>query len=274
MNANSRSEMVGRFLAGGLSGEEIEMFRELLEKDAFLRQELEEEAGIEALSHLAFARDETQHNYDHLIDKAIHQGKKQGSTSTAFWINVYAVAATITLLALGVHAISIALSKNTRLRASENASDYVSVPRDGKSLTWLSPNAVLLTEPGTRAHLKDGEESRKQVVIAQGNAFFDIPELRGAPVSVITPHTAITINNTVVRIVVTELETEISVFEGDVEVVHRDDRDRILHLATGGTGFADHRTLQMTNSLDSEMCQRRVSLFRTYVGWVKNQMKG
>jgi ferric-dicitrate binding protein FerR (iron transport regulator) len=82
------------------------------------------------------------------------------------------------------------------------------------------------------------------------------------------------VEGTVFRVVVTELETEIMVLEGAVEVVHRSSPGSFRRLAAGRTGFADHRSLQSSAALTPELCERRTTLLRTYVEWVEHQMRG
>ena len=71
-----------------------------------------------------------------------------------------------------------------------------------------------------------------------------------------------------------ELETEIMVLEGMVEVVHRNDLDSPQMLMAGGTGFADFKSLQRMANLTPEICERRTSMLRTYVGWIQKQVHG
>lgn len=274
LNSHDNEQLIRRFLAGELREKELAEFQDLLQKDPELRNRLDAESGTEALVHDAAGSPAPDIRYKAIVDRTVGtlDTERRG---TGAWLKVYAVAATLLLMVLGGYALRMRSPMEPGPSVSEQTTGSpVHIRENAKSITRLARNAVLVSEQGTKAQVMKRDDGSVQVVIAQGNAFFDVASLDGSELDVVTPHSAMTLHGTVFRVVVTELETEISVLEGAVEVVHRNHLDSPRLLMAGVTGFADFSSLQTAQPMAPEMCERRKSLLRTYVGWVQEQMNG
>lgn len=277
LSTEERNKLINRFLSGEMSGEEYGAFRRAVREDPCLRRELEGESAVDALLHDSAGCAETDIRYESYVDRAVGSVHVPGDTSGAHLrLRIYALAATLVIVALGgyvLSTLSIRREKASSLGITSQGG-YLSVPREGKSVTRFAGSAVLVAEEGTKARVLEEGEGLVKVVVAQGNVCFDLSGEHSTEVSVVTPHGAVMPQGTVFRVVVTELETEVTVLEGAVEVVHRKRPNSPQVVSSGGTAMADFRTLQTAELLDRRICRRRTALLRTYVGWVRDQMEG
>jgi hypothetical protein len=279
LTIDDKKRMVERFLSGEMRQPELAAFTAALEHDSELRLLLDAESGMEGLLHDALKAPLSVMQYETLTDRTLGLTKEKTASGGDRWLHIYAIAATLLIMVMGGY--TFITSKNMKnVTAGVNAplpSRTVTTPhkmRSGKTIIHVTPTTLLLAEEGTKSHVIHDGDSAIQIVISQGNACFDVAKNEQLPITVATPHTAITLNGSVTRIVVTELETEVSVLEGEVEVVHRYDQDAARELPVGASIFADFKTLQAAEALAPAVCESRTTIFRAYVAWVQQQAHG
>lgn len=158
--------------------------------------------------------------------------------------------------------------------AAANA-HYRTVPQNGKSITRLSQQALLVSEEGTKARVTADSGNGISVIFAQGNAVLDITDSNRTAISIVTPHGIIICDKAMVcNVVVTELETEVTVLAGSIEAAHRNDPATSILLTTGSVGYADYTALQVVEPLTMALCKQRTVLLRAYIAWVQQQAHG
>jgi ferric-dicitrate binding protein FerR (iron transport regulator) len=203
------------------------------------------------------------------MGKPVSSGKKK-NVLAGHWMQLYAIAATL-LLFIACAYISIIRKGSTVQPHLVNAG----YSHSGKSIYQLSDGAFFLSEEGSKVRIMRGENNfPEHVILSQGNICFDISGIEPDTITVATPHAAVVLSKrTVTRLVVTELETEVTVLEGNAEVIHRYHRDKQQKLAAGGTVYADFNAVQVAQNLAPEVCQSRTSIFKTYISWVQKQAR-
>lgn len=277
-NIQEKKQLVTEFLSGEMKPERIVRFEKMCRKDSELRALLEKHAAMDALLYEQQGTSATEGNYREMVDEILfgnEAGKKNRRVS--FWLRAYAIAATLLVVLSG----GLLLQKNTNQQSLKRSKAETvgipgshPIPQSGKSITRITSDAVLISEEGTRARVVTVGDTAATVIIAQGNVSLDVKGTSGGTYSVVTPHTAVTLHGTVIRAVVTELETEINVLEGSVEVVHRYNSDVTRRLHAGHIVFADSRSLETETRLTPEVCSSRKNLLRAYVQWVQEQKNG
>jgi len=276
---NEKTRDVERYLLGEMGEEEILQFKKRMDDDRELREILERESGVEAA---ILGSQECRVNdirFSKAIDRALALQQSTGPRGKRVpdWLVVYAIAATLVLVLLGGYSIRLLLKESShvaKVASHTIGKGSIAIPQKGKSITKLTDNAVLVTEEGTKAQVIKTADSAINVLVAQGNACFDVPNNNHLEITIATPHMAVTLNSAVVRLIVTELETEIVVLDGSAEVVHRYSTETSHTLLAGNTGFADYRLWKATSSLTPEVCENKTALLRTYVDWVRKQAHG
>lgn len=271
MAESERRKQIEYFLSGKMNTEDLTAFSKMLDLEPQLRSELEHESGIDALLYNAGTSTETDQSFitalDKVMGKPVSSGKKK-NVLAGHWMQLYAIAATL-LLFIACAYISIIRKGSTVQPHLVNAG----YSHSGKSIYQLSDGAFFLSEEGSKVRIMRGENNfPEHVILSQGNICFDISGIEPDTITVATPHAAVVLSKrTVTRLVVTELETEVTVLEGNAEVIHRYHRDKQQKLAAGGTVYADFNAVQVAQNLAPEVCQSRTSIFKTYISWVQKQ---
>jgi len=277
---NERAKLMERFLTGTMDAEELRTFTDMLEHEPQLRSELERESGVDALLHNAGTGTLADKRFDAALDRAVGKAvplpsKKQGILR-GHWMQLYALAASLLLVASGMYIVASRQQTSVASAGNEKGPDMLqreNCRHDGKSIYRLSDRALFLSEEGSKVKVIPGDDSAVNVVLSQGNVCFDIGDDDPHTITVATPHAAVILSKrAVTRVVVTELETEIAVLEGNAEVIHRYHRNHPRELATGGTVFADFKTVQVAQNLAPEVCESRTNMFKAYVSWVQKQV--
>jgi ferric-dicitrate binding protein FerR (iron transport regulator) len=275
-NQNDKKHDVERFLTGEMGEKDALQFRKRCSNDSELKQELEQESGVDAL--LSDSGNVAMHDvrFSAVVDRVLGSNDSQSSKKGPLWLYVYAVAATLVLALLGGYGIRSLLplpSKGASTIETGKAGEVV-IPSTGRTVTRLAEKALFVSEQGTKAKVVKRNGNSIQVLIAQGNICFDVSETGDREIIVATPHTAIAVQGAVTRVVVTELETEISVLDGMAEVVHRYDSGTTRVMPAGSTCFADFQKLETTAILTREVCENKTNMFRDYVTWIQKQARG
>jgi hypothetical protein len=276
LTIDDKKLMVERFISGLMEEKELAEFTSALERDGELRSLLDVASGTEALLHAAVKTPASNFRYEQLTDRMFGPNEVKTVSAGSRWLPVYAVAATLVIMLMGGYIFvngrnMPAVTADANVKAAGSPVALPQKMRSGKSIIRLTPTTLLLAEEGTKSRIIRDADSAVHIVISQGNACFDVAKSERLPITVATPHTAIVLNGSVTRVVVTELETEVSVLEGSVEVVHRYDGAATRELSVGGSIFADFTTLQTADALTLEACESRKSMFRAYVAWVQQQ---
>jgi hypothetical protein len=275
---HGKKQLVAEFLNGEMKPEKIAWFETMCRKDMELQELLEKNATMDALLYEQHSTCGNEEKYPEMVDALLFGNEvMKKSRRVSFWLRAYAVAATLLVVLSG----GLLLQKNiTRQSLKRSDAEPVRIPgshpipQSGKSITRITSDAVLISEEGTRARVVSVGDTATTVIVAQGNVSLDVKGTSGGAYTVVTPHTAVTLHGTVVRVVVTELETEINVLEGSVEVVHRYNTDVARELHAGHIVFADSRSLETETRLTPEVCNSRKNLLRAYVQWVQEQKNG
>lgn len=275
MTESERRKQIERFLSGKMDADALNVFKEKLDLEPQLRSELECESGIDALLYNAGSSTGTDQSFITALDKVMRKPVSQGRSKNVLsgrWMQLYAIAATLLLAVAGIYVAKI--REGTVVQSYPNLVN-AQANRSGKSIYKLFGSAFFLSEEGTKVRIIRGEnEFPDQVILSQGNVCFDVSGIEPNTITVATPHAAVVLSKSVVtRVVVTELETEVAVLDGNAEVIHRYHLDKLQELAAGGTVYIDFNTLQVAHNLAPEVCQSRTSLFRTYISWVQKQAR-
>lgn len=276
MSESENRKQIERFLSGKMDTEALATFYDMLIHDPQLRCELERESGVDALLHNASTSSEADQSFitalDKVMAKPVFPGREDKKALTGHWMQLYAIAATLLLVIAGLY-IAI-IRKDKSVQSYPNFVNLVS-SRNGKSIYHLSDGTFFLSEEGSKIRIIQGEKKfPNHVILSQGNVSFDVSGIEPNTITVATPHAAVVFSKrAVTRMVVTELETEVAVFEGNAEVIHRYHRDKLQELGAGGTVYVDFDAVQVAQNLAPEVCQSRTSLFKAYISWVQKQAR-
>ena len=280
---NKQKERIEEFFNGEMDSAAIEKFEKQCRKDPELQVLLDEKSGLEALllehkgEHAAGGHYAGGH-YNDMIDEILYSKEKQHIISrNSIWLRVYAIAATLLVVLSG----SLLLQKNLvkyqlehTVKKTEYIPENITIPQSGKSIARIADNAFMVSEEGTRVKVLESGDSAATIIIAQGNVSLDVRGTTVNTYTVVTPHMAVTLHGTVVRLVVTELETELNVLEGSVAIVHRYDHSVTRELEAGHIVFADCKSLKTETRLTPEVCESRIEMLRAYVRWIEEQKNG
>jgi len=273
-DSGKRDEVLRRFLTGDIEGEELVEFQSVLHNDPDIRRRLNKTSGFEALMYDAVGQPVNDIRYSAVADKVVN-GTRDVNRAAPTWLKLYALAATIVLVVVGGLLLeSRVVPESSAPTATTDHNRPATLRQNAKSITRLAPDAVFVSEEGTKARVIKDADSVVNVVIAQGNTWFDVASRHNRQVHVVTPHGAASLHEAVFRIIVTELATEILVFDGMVEVVHREHRDSPEVLLAGSMGYADFLSINTAQTLNIDICQQRKLLLQTYLGWVREQVQG
>lgn len=273
-----QKELIQEFYNGEMDAAAVEKLEKMSRKDPELQTLLNEKSGMEALlleqkgDHISGGR------YSDIVDNVLY-GKATGNyvVRSSLWLRGYAIAATLLVVLAG----GILLRKNFVKyqvehvqKTTEHVPENIAIPQSGKSIARIADNAMMVSEEGTRVKVLESGDSATTIIVAQGNVSLDVRGNVDGDYTVVTPHIAVTLHGTVVRTVVTELETEINVLEGSVSVVHRYDHSASRELEAGHIVFADYKSLKAETRLTQEVCESRIAIFRAYVRWIQEQKNG
>lgn len=280
LTESERKKLIEDFLGGIMNSEALSTFTDMLKHDSKLRHELERESGVDALLHGTASASIADQYFSNALNSAIRKQVSINTVKKGFslnWMKIYALAASMLLALAGVYIAS--LHKTSMIKELFSVNDHESSMNvafnSGKSIYRLSNGSLFLSEEGSKLRVLHGDNSAINVVLSQGNVCFEMSKSDSNTITVATPHAAIILSNrNITRIVVTELETEIAVLEGNAEVVHRFHRDQQKELAAGGTVFAGFDAVQVVQSIAPEICENRTNMFKAYISWVQKQARG
>lgn len=273
-----RKDLIEEFYNGEMDPAAVEKLERQSRKDPELRTLLNEKSGLEAL--LLDQKDDrvSGKRYADIVD-GILGDKTAGNViiRSSLWLRGYAIAATLLVVLTG----GVLLRKNmvkyqvehTR-KTTASVPENIAIPQSGKSVARIADNATMVCEEGTRVKVLESGDSAATIIIAQGNVCLDVRGTISDAYTVVTPHMAVTLHGTVVRMVVTELETEVNVLEGSVAVVHRYDHSTSRMLEAGHIVFADCKSLKTETRLSRDVCESRIVMLRAYVRWIQQQKNG
>ena len=141
----------------------------------------------------------------------------------------------------------------------------ITIPEDKKTFTRISAETGILAEPGTRIRLREHTDTSVVVLMAAGNALFVVGKQRYEAFVVVTPHSVVSVTGTIFRVVVTDIESEITVYEGSVEVAHEGHRHVLTPVGSGATCVADDDSV-ITSDLENDLLVgRRRELLGRYL---------
>lgn len=272
---NERGKLIDQFLSGTMDAGELHKFTDMLDNDPQLRYELEQKSGVDALLHSAGNATSDNQHFIIALDKVLGKpvlNRTKKNVLVGYWVQLYAVAASLLLAVAGVYIVNMRKDASFHRQA---VSVSTTSCHGGKSIYNLSDGSLFLSEEGSKVRVLPGKGNDVNVVLSQGNVCFDVPDTALHTITVATPHAAVILEKrAVTRVVVTELETEVAVLEGNAEVIHRYNRDQLRELATGGTILADFEAVQVAQNLSPEVCGNRTNLFKAYISWVQKQARG
>lgn len=280
MNTNvDRSDIINRFLNGEMEADELIEFEKKLRDDRVLRKMFDDASAIESV---LCAKNSVKAGKGSSFEKIVTRSIASHALPVQrrrfmVWHRVYAIAASLIIMIMGGYIAGnkfngqkVAASSNVKSKGP--VADKSVLP--GKSIMRLTPHAVYLAEEGTKSKIIRQSDSGITVAVSQGNICFDVHDHKKQPITVATPHTAIILSEAVTKVVVTELETEVSVLEGTVQVVHRFNSTIAGEFAAGVALYADYRSFDFSEALTSDVCDNRKSVFRAYIAWVQKQAHG
>lgn len=273
-SSENNKKLIERFLNGELDDQEQMEFEHSLSNDSALCEMLEAAASLEGMLH---GQDKTlrgRGTFEHIVTESRLSGKaKINQSNHVQWQRLYAIAATLVIIILGGYIVKLTMQQLpvNVARVNESPEHREVKKAAGKTITRITPSTVFLAEEGTRSRILRQDDSSITLMVSQGNICFDVNGPESRPIIVATPHSAITLSQSVTRIVVTELETEVTVLEGTAEVIHRSDRTKSGTLKAGSALFADYTTLTFADALAKNVCDSRKTVFRAYLAWVQKQ---
>jgi hypothetical protein len=267
-------DMVERFLANQMGVEERERFVDAVRNDPALKSLLERESGIEALAAIAGNMVPADSRYVQVMDRALGITAAPFRKKHSTWLGWYACAATVALMVTGgyiIHATQSRAGSSTGAVAENGGNE---IPRSGKKIVELTSGTLFLAEEGATVRTVWNGDSSVNVLVSQGNICFDVAKGDDALVTVATPHAAIVLGSSVTRIVVTEIETEVAVLDGNATVIHRYNREMVDAHSGGTMVIADITAMRTSGATLPELYESRKLMFREYVSWVRRQAHG
>ncbi|MBD3243077.1 MAG: hypothetical protein GF331_20975 [Chitinivibrionales bacterium] len=195
---------------------------------------------------------------------------------------LYALAAVLVLALLGLATVATfryvlpargdrqaaAMTATTAEHPPLSAEDHLqlaSIPQDKKVYTKIADASGFLAEQGSRARLYEKTDSTATVLVASGNLLFGVEENSFTQFTIVTPHSVVTVSGTILRVVVTELESEVTVYDGHADVVHQRRPGLQTRVPPGNTCVADRNSLIASGLSNERLVQKRARLFREYL---------
>jgi hypothetical protein len=174
------------------------------------------------------------------------------------------------------HPVQEPLSASKRIVARDHLADPLvpHIPDDRKSYIRLADSTGLLAQRGSRVRVQERTDSTIALLMAEGNCIFSVKKNGFHRFGVLTPHASITVTGTVFRVLVTELETEVTVYEGAVVFTPREGGAAGDTLYAGAAAVADIASPGTALLDSSRMLKTRRSLLRDYLEWLNTESLG
>lgn len=304
---HENNDLALRFLQGQLSPEETRAFLKRVRGDSGLRRALAEESRDEsALLHAACTSDVlclstgpanepgtagalSDSEWRRIAREAVGRANARAQTERPALAltrerRLYALAAVIVLAVLGLGTIAIfrtALPAPSRpASVAEHAAEprethtaeqehrLAAIPQDKKVYTKVSETTGFLAEQGSRARLYEKSDTTATVLVASGNLLFGVEADTHERFTIVTPHAVVTVPGAVLRVVVTELESEVTVYDGHADIVHQRQPGLQTSLSPGTTCVADRSSLIGSGLSNERLVEKRAKLFKDYLAFL------